>query len=816
MIYVNNDYIVILPKQDNTEVGLLKFENQITKTMVDMIVEDTSNSEVFYRFNIEEYRNRFINGQYDYTLLDAQGNVILTGIAQIGDFTNQFNKYAYEYNQTIITYDLEDTNVQIPLVTQTIINNGEYDVRGYDEVIVNVDEHLDDIERLEGEIEDLEGTIAEKEKEIGWLEENLSETIAERDYLLGELEKAGATNENLRLEIQTLQDNINILQGEISALEAAKTALESEVEALRAEIAEKTAKITELEAEVSSLTNTINAANTTIENLNNTITQKEAEITNLTNDLNEAYESMDLLTTQVENLQKSLEDCMRDCNLNCEADIAALNAQIQNLNGQIQTLNNTITDKNTQIQTLQAEISKLNEDKVNLQLEVDNLTDRVNTLESENSALEGQVEGLEIQVQNLNTEITQLNTQIEGLLLEKQQLTTQVENLQGEIEEKNTQIATLQTQVADLQATIENLDAYIETATSITITENGTYTTPSGCIGYNEIVVEVVPKEPEFVPEYLEFYNFYQTFSDKFYLEYVTDGTISPNFEYSRNGKDWFVWDYSQIEVVSHVYLRGVNNTQISDENNYLYCIGDTYSVRPIVEVRGNIMTLVDGEGRTKTIPDENMFAYLFKGFGDKFTNTAYSYDLLFYAGDLKLPASELTIGCYKYMFANTSLYYSYVPRVLPAKVLQFGCYEGMFENTEITIAPILLGEYLVGTENNTGCYARMFYNCKKLKRVYCFNKGWTTYPNEGVDACGSRHYDTYEWMRYAGSEASDCYVSELGMCQFICREETLCAWKGMMYSSIQNDKCAFPINWEVSPIDFNFLFEDLEIEDLL
>ena len=83
MIYVNNDYIVILPKQDNTEVGLLKFENQITKTMVDMIVEDTSNSEVFYRFNIEEYRNRFINGQYDYTLLDIQGNVILTGIARI-------------------------------------------------------------------------------------------------------------------------------------------------------------------------------------------------------------------------------------------------------------------------------------------------------------------------------------------------------------------------------------------------------------------------------------------------------------------------------------------------------------------------------------------------------------------------------------------------------------------------------------------------------------------------------------------------------------------------------------------------------------
>ena len=442
-----------------------------------------------------------------------------------------------------------------------------------------------------------------------------------------------------------------------------------------------------------------------------------------------------------------------------------------------------------------------------LQQEIDRLEDKNATLSQTNSNLNITNKQLQDDIQTLEGDIVVL-TQENRIL--SQEVTNKNNTIQTLEEEKNT----LQNDLSNANDTIVDLQEEIDTVTSITITKEGNYVAPEGTLGYNQITVEIVedePVEPEFVPEYLEIYGVTPSINNIFYISYVTDGTISPNFEYSRNGEDWFIWDYSEIEVVSRVYLRGVNNTRISDKNNYLYCIGESSKVS--VGIRGNIMTLVDGEGRTKTIPDENMFAYLFKGFGDKFTDTSYPYSLVLRAKDLKLPATELTIGCYKYMFANTSLYYSYVPRVLPAKVLQYGCYEGMFENTNITIAPILLGEYLVGTENNTGCYARMFYNCKKLNRVYCFNKGWKM--EIGDKNCPNKHHDTYEWMIDAGAEASDCYKDYNGTCYFVCRDELLCSWEGMKYINIPNDRCAFPVNWIVSPIDLT-LFENLEIEDLL
>ena len=326
-----------------------------------------------------------------------------------------------------------------------------------------------------------------------------------------------------------------------------------------------------------------------------------------------------------------------------------------------------------------------------LQQEIDTLEDKNAILSQENSNLNITNKQLENNIETLEGDIVVLTEENRTLA---QEVTNKNNTIQTLEEEKNT----LQNDLSNANDTIVDLQSEIDTVTSITITKEGNYVAPEGTLGYNQITVDIVeeePVEPEFVPEYFEFYN--DNFLGDYFIKYVTDGTISPNFEYSKNGGEWRVWDYSAIYVgEGGLRIRGVNNTRISDENNYF---SHSDSDNSSVYIRGNIMTLVDGEGRTKTIPDENMFAYLFKGFEN---NTLY-------AGDLKLPATELTVGCYKYMFANTGLYYSYVPRVLPAKVLKYGCYEGMFKNTDIIVSPILLGEVLVGYEYGTGCYAYMF-----------------------------------------------------------------------------------------------------------
>lgn len=78
------------------------------------------------------------------------------------------------------------------------------------------------------------------------------------------------------------------------------------------------------------------------------------------------------------------------------------------------------------------------------------------------------------------------------------------------------------------------------------------------------------------------------------------------------------------------------------------------------------------------------------------------------------LPATNLGIGCYYNMFANT---YIQMPPELPALTLKESCYAYMFYGCEnLLTTPILRARVLPDY-----CYASMFDSCTSLSTIYCY-----------------------------------------------------------------------------------------------
>ncbi|MBO7636630.1 MAG: leucine-rich repeat protein [Paludibacteraceae bacterium] len=254
---------------------------------------------------------------------------------------------------------------------------------------------------------------------------------------------------------------------------------------------------------------------------------------------------------------------------------------------------------------------------------------------------------------------------------------------------------------------------------------------------------------------------------------YETWSEDNPNLQYSVDeGRTWQTQRLSVNEKVvlenvgDKIYFRGFNPDGLS---GHLRIKTDG-----TIKASGSVMSLIDGIGVTKTIPNKGCFAGLFSSCNgliqapelpattladscyssmfllcDKLTvapelpatelaNECYSY--MFDACDKlteapKLPAMELTDNCYSYMFREcTSLTkapelpatkladacYSYMFQKctnliqapeLPATVMKSFCYDGMFYGCEsLTVAP-----ELPATELAYVCYINMFYECTNL-----------------------------------------------------------------------------------------------------
>ena len=173
--------------------------------------------------------------------------------------------------------------------------------------------------------------------------------------------------------------------------------------------------------------------------------------------------------------------------------------------------------------------------------------------------------------------------------------------------------------------------------------------------------------------------------------------------------KHWETVDFEVSSTTGTITLKKVNdkvyfrNTRQANEvsgfsKDYSFCFNNyQFVMSGSIAASGNVMSLVDKDVETTTIPNKYCFIRLF-------------YECKALTSAPELPATTLAEGCYDSMFELcTSLK---AAPALPATNLAGYCYSSMFEKCKnLTSAPELPATNLV--EN---CYEYMFMNCTNLK----------------------------------------------------------------------------------------------------
>ena len=172
-----------------------------------------------------------------------------------------------------------------------------------------------------------------------------------------------------------------------------------------------------------------------------------------------------------------------------------------------------------------------------------------------------------------------------------------------------------------------------------------------------------------------------------------------PSIEYRSVGeKDWndFTESISLLpaEAIEFRLKEGATWTATTNTKRFNITSADSSGFGYAI-LSGNIMSLVDPTCESTTIPINGCFEALF-------ANCVVQE-----AGELQLPATTLTEGCYASMFLGcTRLMYA---PALPATTLAADCYFTMFMNTDLITAPTLPATTLASR-----CYYRMFEGCTR------------------------------------------------------------------------------------------------------
>ena len=171
----------------------------------------------------------------------------------------------------------------------------------------------------------------------------------------------------------------------------------------------------------------------------------------------------------------------------------------------------------------------------------------------------------------------------------------------------------------------------------------------------------------------------------------------NPALEYSLDNKTWQAYDLEQgmpVELPNigdKVYFRGDNDA----------LGGICFYAEGAVEAAGNIMSLLDKTCALEKIEAEGAFSELF-----------YGCSGLLFADKLLLPATELSAGCYYYMFSESGI--RTAPRLLPAEFVPDSAYYGMFQSCmDLETAPVIMAKGI----DSSGC-AQMFELCQSLTAV--------------------------------------------------------------------------------------------------
>ena len=294
---------------------------------------------------------------------------------------------------------------------------------------------------------------------------------------------------------------------------------------------------------------------------------------------------------------------------------------------------------------------------------------------------------------------------------------------------------------------------------------------------------------------------------------YENGANNKPNVQYSTDGNTWKDWQANDTilleKVGDKIYVRGNNPTgfshdtdpsQISDVRE-LEC--SYFQMTGSIAASGSVMSLVDGEGTSTTIPDgDGCFSHLFylckvltrapELPATKLAHVCY-VNMFYYCSGMteapelpattmadacyakmfvgctglakapKLPATKLATNCYLNMFGSTNLTES--PE-LPATELAYGCYQSMFRNAQklvkapklpvTTLAPFCYNTMFIGCTSLTeapelpakqlerSCYAQMFKGCTNLK-----------YIKVGLETLENSVSGTWNWVDGVNSEGT-------------------------------------------------------------
>ena len=183
---------------------------------------------------------------------------------------------------------------------------------------------------------------------------------------------------------------------------------------------------------------------------------------------------------------------------------------------------------------------------------------------------------------------------------------------------------------------------------------------------------------------------------------YQTEHKRSVDVQYSVDeGDTWHPFPSEEKVLLANVgdkvYLKGYNPEGFCKEYSDLVDC-NIFKMTGKIAASGSVMSLIDGEGLSKEIPNDYCFYYMF-----------YLCDALVRAPEL--PAEILKENCYRQMFYGTNI--EETPK-LPAKKMEKRCYEGMFSSCrqlkKITELPF--------SEMAEGCCWGMFAGCTSLTQI--------------------------------------------------------------------------------------------------
>ena len=234
---------------------------------------------------------------------------------------------------------------------------------------------------------------------------------------------------------------------------------------------------------------------------------------------------------------------------------------------------------------------------------------------------------------------------------------------------------------------------------------------------------EFVQYNKQIPADYYDYFNFKSTATFEVALNsnHPLVASDEVNMQYSFDLETWYTLPSNfSIEVNDIIYLRGnnLNGLDCTDESdNREYSLFVFWHTSEYIQVSGNIMSLIYGNNflDQTEIPVDFCFTGLFMNLIE--INSAKN---------LILPATDLSVYCYAYMFQGcTNL--TEVPN-LPATALAEGCYQNMFkECVNLTIPPNLPATALADR-----CYQNMFNGCTDLIRA----------PKLPATSLSSRCYD--------------------------------------------------------------------------